>query len=172
MEKILIVTTGWTIDKDYSTKKWTRDLEIWEPAIERIFEYGRLFNIKKEIVSLLKKDSLDMTDEDRQKIKDFIESRPEKGVIITHWTDTMIDTWKVLQELKNKKSIVLVGSSLPEKFKNTDAAVNAWFALWVLRILLKENKTWVYICMNWEVFDIDNVEKWEDWIFRKKVEDN
>ena len=172
MNKVLILTTWWTIDKDYSTKKWTRDLEIWEPAVKRIIEYGRMFNLNVELLELLKKDSLDMTNEDRNKIKEVISKREEKAVLITHGTDTMIETWKVLKELANKKAIVLVGSSLPEVFKNSDAPVNVWFALWVLKSLMKFKQTWVYLCMNWEIFDIDNVEKWEDWIFRKKIRIN
>ena len=55
MNKILVLATGGTIDKVYSTKKWTRDLEIGQPAIERIIEYWRMFHLKIELVSLLKK---------------------------------------------------------------------------------------------------------------------
>ena len=109
-----------------------------------------------------------MTDEDRNKIKQFIASRDEDGILITHWTDTMIQTGQVLKEFANKKSIVLVGSSLPERFKDSDAPVNVWFALGVLKSLLKFKQTGVYVCMNWEVFNVDDVEKQENGIFVKK----
>ena len=166
MEKILILTTWGTIDKIYSTWKGSYDFEIWEPAIERILEIARANNIKTEIVSFLKKDSLDLTEKDRLKIKKYLENRPEKGILITHWTDTMIETWKILKDLKDK-TIILVWSALPEVFKNTDAHFNVGFALGVLKSFLQFWKSWVYICMNWEIFDINNVKKCEDWIFRK-----
>jgi len=168
MNKILVITTGGTIDKIYSTKKWTRDLEIGQPAIERVIEYWRMSHLKIELVSLLKKDSLDMTDKDRDKIKQFIASRDEDGILITHWTDTMIQTGQILKEFVNKKSIVLVGSSLPEVFKDSDAPVNVWFAVGVLKSLLKFKQTGVYVCMNWEIFNVDDVEKQENGIFVKK----
>jgi len=120
-------------------------------------------NYEVEIYPLLKKDSLDMNDEDREKIKKFIESRKEKNIIIFHWTDTMIDTAKVLQNIKDK-TIVLFWSSLPEIFKNTDAHFNFGFALGVLKTIKEKG---VYICMNWEVFKPDQVEKCEDGVFRK-----
>jgi hypothetical protein len=59
----------------------------------------------------------------------------------------------------------LVGSSIPENFKNTDAHINIWFAIWVCNIYADQKAHWVYICMNGECFNIDNVQKNTDGTF-------
>jgi L-asparaginase len=91
--KIKILVTGGTIDKDYASKAGTYNFEISEPAVK-----GILDNINPDfqfdILSVLKKDSLDFTDEDRQKIYDVCINETADKIIITHGTDTMAETAK------------------------------------------------------------------------------
>jgi len=117
-------------------------------------------------IEIWKKDSLDMSNNDRLLIKNKINDIDESKIIITHWTDTLIDTWKYLKDISNKL-IVLVWASRPWSMNNSDAEFNIWYALGALNILWKNNSKWVYIAMNWEFFDVKNVTKWEDWVFRK-----
>lgn len=165
MKKITFLTCGGTIDKDYATSKWSYDFEIREPKIRDILDKLRL-NIPIDVVSVLAKDSLDMDDADRQKILEVAKNTQSKHIIITHGTDTMIDTAKVLQQIEDK-IIVLVGSSLPYIFRNSDAEFNIGFAVWSVNTLSDIWKNWVYICMNGELFDIHNVEKTQEWVFRR-----
>ncbi len=165
MKKVTFLTCWWTIDKDYWVWKWIYDVEPWNPIVGNILDKN-LANWKYEIIEVLRKDSLDMNDEDRKKVKEEILEISNDKVIITHWTDTMIETWKVLENIKNKV-VILVWAARPYSMKDSDAEFNIWYTLGVLDILSKNEQYWVYITMNWEVFDIDNVEKWDDWVFRK-----
>ena len=165
MKKITFLTCWWTIDKDYWVWKWIYDVEIWDPVINKIIEK---FDIKSdiEVIQIMKKDSLDMDNDDRKIVKDELEKIYNERVIITHWTDTMIETWKVIQNIEDKV-VVLVGSARPWSMNNSDAEFNIWYALWILDVLSNEKKYWVYLAMNWKYFNLNNVEKWDDWIFKK-----
>ena len=157
---INIITCWWTIDKDYSIDKWSYYFTFWEPAIKKILNLPMVrVNENIEICELMNKDSLDMNDIDRELIRKKIEEIEWDRVLITHGTDTMINTWKILREFTNDKVIILTWSSIPENFRDTDAHLNIWFALWVLKVLANEKKYGVYIAMNWEYFDIFNVKK-------------
>jgi len=165
MEKITFLTCWWTIDKDYWVWKWIYDVEPWKSIVGKVFDKN-LLNWNYDIIEVLRKDSLDMNDEDRKKIKEKLLKIVNDKVIITHGTDTMIKTWKKLIDIKNKV-IILVWAARPYSMKDSDAEFNLWYALWVLDILSKNKEYWVYITMNWEIFNVDNVEKWDDWVFRK-----
>ncbi len=165
MKKITFLTCWWTIDKDYWVWKWIYDVEIWSPSINKIIQKFDI-NSNIEVVEVLRKDSLDMNDNDRELVKEKLEKIEDDRIIITHWTDTMIETWKTIQGVDNK-IVVLVGSARPWAMNNSDAELNIWYALWILDVLANENKYWVYLAMNWEYFDLNNVEKRDDWVFRK-----
>ena len=120
--KIAFICTGGTIDKDYASNKGTYNFEIAEPAVKRILKKINP-NFEYRIQSILKKDSLDMDNTDREKVYEACKIAPENKIIVTHGTDTMIDTAKVLSRLKNK-TIVLVGAAQPERFVETDASFN------------------------------------------------
>ncbi len=150
---LTFVTTGGTIDKDYASCAGTYNFEISEPSIKRIvcqinpkFEY--------EIVPVLRKDSLDMDDNDRQLIYDACKDIKNNKIIITHGTDTMVETAKKLSELKDKV-IILVGASKPEKFKDSDAPINIGVAIGGINVV----EPGVYIAMNGRIFSWDNVMK-------------
>ncbi len=163
--KITFLTCWWTIDKDYWVWKWIYDVEVWKPSINKIIEKIDL-NYNFEVIEVLRKDSLDMDDEDRNLIKQYLEDIENDRIIITHWTDTMIETWKRIQNINNKV-VVLVWSARPRAMNNSDAEFNIWYALWILDILANEKRYWIYLAMNWHYFDLNNVKKCNDWVFRK-----
>jgi L-asparaginase len=154
--KILFICTGGTIDKDYAQKAKTYNFEIAEPAVRRVLERVNP-NFDFEIKSILKKDSLDMTDEDRQKVFDAVKEVSSKKIIITHGTDPMTDTAKKLSEIKDK-AIILVGSSKPEKFYDSDAPFNIGIAIGAI----SQIQAGVYIAMNGKVYEYDKVQKVQD----------
>lgn len=165
MKKITFLTCWWTIDKDYWIWKWIYNFEIWEPSINKIIKKLNI-NHNIEIFEVLRLDSLDIKDEHREQIKLKLEDINNDRIIITHWTDTIIETWKIIQDIENKV-IILVGSSKPHAMKDSDAELNIWYALWILDVLADQKKYWVYIAMNWEYFDVHNVVKNENGIFSK-----
>jgi L-asparaginase len=139
---ILFVQTGGTIDKDYPRATKGYAFEINDPAVERIlqrispeFEYS--------VTTLFKKDSQEITDADRMKLKDFVLKSKFDKIVITHGTDTMLDTAKYLDDIKNK-TIILTGAFKPEKFKDSDAEFNIGLAIGAIEFL----QPGVYIAMN------------------------
>jgi len=119
--KILFIQTGGTIDKDYpKTKAYA--FEIGEPAVKRILNKINP-NFSYKILPLVRKDSLDLNNLDRDRILKVCRQAREEKIIITHGTDTMVKTAKVLSVIKNK-TVVITGSLRPEKFADSDAAFN------------------------------------------------
>ena len=142
---------GGTIDKVYFDA--LSRYEIGESNIFDILKDARV-NFKYDVSSLLKKDSLDMTDQDRSIIHQAVEKTPYERIIITHGTDTMIETAKVLVAVKNK-IIVLTGAMEPAKFKSSDAVFNLGSAVAAVQTLPHG----VYIVISGRVFTPDNVKK-------------
>jgi len=151
MLKISIITVGGTIDKIYFDAK--SEYEVGPPNIEKVL--GELnLSIDYSIVSLLRKDSLDMTDSDRSLIYESVSKDSSDRILITHGTDTMVETAKYLADIKDK-TIVLTGAHEPALFKTSDAIFNIGFALGALQVLEKGS----YIAMNGMVFQADKVWK-------------
>ncbi len=151
--KITFVTTGGTIDKDYASCAGTYNFEISEPAIKDILAKINP-NFGYEIISVLKKDSLDMDDKDRDLVFDVCNDLKTNKIIITHGTDTMVDTAKRLSSIKDKV-IILVGSSKPEKFKGSDASFNVGCAVGAINCLKKG----IYVAMNGIIYDWHSCKK-------------
>ncbi|MEE2693732.1 MAG: asparaginase domain-containing protein [Pseudomonadota bacterium] len=149
--KVAILTTGGTFDKVYFDAN--SEYSIGDPCITAILDEGNV-NSDYRIQSILKKDSLDITSKERQIIKNSVQECVEERIIIIHGTDTMVETAKSLEDIKDK-TIVLTGAMQPARFKKTDAIFNSGFALAAVQIL--ENG--VYITMNGMVFRSDNVKK-------------
>ena len=148
---IKIFTTGGTIDKVYFDAK--SEFEIGDPQILPILEEANVtFGYKIE--RLLTKDSLELTDQDRDRIAQAVRETKCKHILITHGTDTMVNTAKVLYDIPDKV-IVLVGSLKPARFKESDAIFNIGFALGALMSM----PAGVYITMNGTVFDPHSVRK-------------
>ena len=150
---ITFIQTGGTIDKDYLGKVGSYNFSIDEPAVKRVLARIDL-SFEYEVLSCMKKDSLDMTNEDRIRIKKMCETVKGNRIIITHGTDTMVQTAKVLSPVKGK-TIVLTGSMLPERFKGSDADFNLGVAVGAVASLGEG----VYIAMGGRIFRWDNVEK-------------
>ena len=141
----------------------TIDCERIEPENKYIFEETHLPEMLKqarnrvdvESVTLMFKDSIYMTDSDREKILEGCKSCKEDKIIITHGTDTMIETAQVLGKNIKDKTIVLLGAMIPYNQKNSDALFNLGSAITAVQLLPRS----VYITMNGKIFSRDNVRK-------------
>jgi L-asparaginase len=122
---IRFVTTGGTIDKIYFDD--LSQYEVGESQIQHILHEG-LVAFDYEVVPLLHKDSIDVTDEDRATIRDFIAADDAERYVVTHGTDTMPETAEALAGLEGK-TIVLTGALTPARFKSTDAMFNVGMAV-------------------------------------------
>ena len=148
---IKIITTGGTIDKVYFDAN--SQFEVGNPTIEEILKIANV-TFSYEIVSPLRKDSLELTDEDRKILKSLVTSSPEKRILITHGTDTMADTAKYLGDIKGKV-IVFTGSMQPARIQTSDAIFNVGTAISAVQVL----EAGVYIVINGRVFRADKVQK-------------
>lgn len=148
---IHILTTGGTIDKIYFDA--TSEYEIGDPTIPHIFnEVG--VHAEYTLESVMRKDSLDITDEDREVIKQKCLASKEGKILITHGTDTMCQTAKFLAEIEGK-TIVLTGALSPARFRVTDAIFNLGLAMGAVQSM----PPGVYIAMSGEVFEAGRVRK-------------
>jgi L-asparaginase len=162
--KIKVFTAGGTIDKMYSEEKGTLNFSFGKQAVRELSENKVKLNFEYDVERLLAKDSLEMTDEDRNLIKKACEGTIADKILITHGTDTMINTAEVLSTIPNK-AIVLTGASQPYKFRESDAEFNVGVAIGALNII----EPGVYICMNGRVYHWDKCEKRSDgWFVDKK----
>jgi len=154
MDKLRIFTTGGTIDKIYFDAK--SEYEVGEPQIGEILrEMGVAFPF--EITSLMRKDSLDMTDADRDVIRRAVAADGAPRILITHGTDTMTDTAAALQGIGGK-TVVLTGSLNPARFRGSDAIFNIGGAVAAVQSL----PAGVYIFMNGRIFAALKVRKNRD----------
>lgn len=151
MLDILLLTVGGTIDKVYGSGTGVRDLEIGAPFAPSFLKGLIGPHVRITHKELMRKDSLDMTNEDRDKIFDECSSgRAARIILITHGTDTMIKTASVLA-LANEgaqyappRTIVLTGALQPAVMKESDAQFQLGLALSTCLIAPPE----VYIAMN------------------------
>ncbi len=150
--QIKILITGGTIDKVYN--ELTGELTFGASNLDEMLERSRsTMDIDSEVLFL--KDSLDMNDEDRNLILSKCLECSEDRVVVTHGTDTMVQTAKLLGDQIKNKVIILFGSMIPHSINNSDALFNLGVVLNAV-----QNKTnGVYIAMNGQVFDFDKVEK-------------
>jgi L-asparaginase len=151
MNHLSIVTTGGTIDKVYFDDK--SEYQIGAPAIGEILsQLGVAFAF--DVIPILRKDSLHITDDDRELIRRTIAQQPHRHVLVTHGTDTMVETARVLQLIPDKV-IVLTGALNPARFQNSDAVFNIGCAVGALQAL----PDGVYIAMNGRLWDPRSVRK-------------
>lgn len=150
---ITFIQTWWTIDKDYPKTTKGYAFEISEPAVHRVLNKLNP-SFKYEVISALKKDSLDITNEDRKQILKVCQDVKSDKIIITHWTDTMIETAEVLSVIKDK-TIVITGSMRPEMFSNSDTPINIGIAIGAINVLEK----WIYIAMHGRVISWDKCQR-------------
>jgi L-asparaginase len=149
---IRIFVTGGTFDKEYNEldgKLFFKDTHL--PEMLRL---GRS-RINVDIRTLMLIDSLEMTEDDRRSILEHCAKAKESKIVITHGTDTMEQTAKVLGEAMRDKTIVLTGAMVPYKFGSSDGLFNLGSALAFVQAL----PPGVYIAMNGRYFTWDNVKK-------------
>ena len=143
--RIKFLTTGGTIDKIYFDAK--NEYEVGPPQVaELLRDVNATFEF--EIDSVLRKDSLDMTEADRRLIRERVATDRFARIVVTHGTDTMIHTARALEGIPGK-TIVLTGSMQPARFRVTDAEFNLGTAVAAVQIL----PAGVYIAMNGRIFD-------------------
>lgn len=140
-----IFTTGGTIDKVYFDAK--SSFEVGDPQIVEVLREANLC-IDYRVTQIMRKDSLELTDADRETIRQSVESSEARHIVITHGTDTMIDTAKALAKVAGK-TIVLTGAMQPARFRHTDAVFNIASAMMAAQTL----PAGVYIVMNGQIFD-------------------
>jgi L-asparaginase len=149
--RIAIFTTGGTIDKVYFDAKGGYEVGI--PMVQRILEDARVL-VDVSVTELLRKDSLQMTDADRDAIRQALVDSAAARIIVTHGTDTMIETARVLQAIRDK-TIVLTGALQPARFTDSDAPFNLGMAMAAVQTLAPG----VYVVANGTVFPADRVRK-------------
>jgi len=149
---IRIFITGGTFDKEYN--EITGKLYFKDTHMREILDLGRS-KLDVSIRTLMMIDSLDMTDSDRNLILENCISTKGDQIIITHGTDTMTDTAKLLATGNLEKTIVLTGAMIPFKFGTSDGLFNLGNALGFVQSLPHG----VYIAMNGRCFDYDKVKK-------------
>jgi len=148
---LLIITTGGTIDKIYFDDK--SDYQVGAPQISQILNAMHVaFDF--EVNALMRKDSLHLDDNDRKQIHDAIAASDCRHVLVTHGTDTMIETARALADLEGR-TIVLTGALNPARFRDSDAVFNIGCAVGAVQSL----PPGVYIAMNGKVWEPDKVRK-------------
>lgn len=148
---IKILTTGGTIDKIYFDA--TSEYEIGDPTIPHIFEEVGV-HAEYDLEPLMRKDSLELNDDDRAQIRVRCENSRYDQILITHGTDTMCETAESLVGVDGK-TIVITGALSPARFRVTDAIFNIGLAMGAVQSL----PPGVYIAMSGEVFSAGNVRK-------------
>lgn len=148
---IQFLTTGGTIDKIYFDE--LSQFEVGESQVEHILREG-LVQVEYAVHSLFRKDSLELTDEDRSAIRDYIATSDASRFVVTHGTDTMVQTAAVLADVADK-TIVLTGALAPARFRSTDAVFNVGMAVAAVQVA----EPGVYIAMSGQVFRGAEVRK-------------
>ena len=148
---IRFITTGGTIDKIYFDA--LSRFEVGDSAIDTILTEA-LVNLDYDITSMFRKDSLELTDDDRKALHDFIVGDDGKRYVITHGTDTMVETAAILGSIPGRH-IVLTGALSPARFRTTDAVFNVGMAVAAVQLV----EPGVYIAMSGQVFPADRVRK-------------
>ena len=149
--KIKIFTVGGTIDKVYFDK--LSEYQIGHPGIEKIL-HDLPVTFEYEIEALMRKDSLDMTDEDRKLLADKIKNSDCDRILVTHGTDTMADSAQYIKHVDDKV-VVFTGALEPFGFKSSDAVFNIGTALGAINTA----KNGVYIAMNGIIFEAGSCKK-------------
>jgi L-asparaginase len=149
---IRVFVTGGTFDKEYN--ELTGQLEFEDTHVREMLRLGRC-HLDVEVRTLMMVDSLDMTDADRQIIVDNCKQCDEQQIVVTHGTDTLVETARALAAEVTAKTIVLTGAMVPYAFGSSDGLFNLGSALSFAQVL----PPGVYIAMNGRYFNWDNVRK-------------
>jgi L-asparaginase len=152
MSSVRIFVTGGTFDKEYN--ELNGELFFKDTHIQEILKLGRC-KVDLSVRTLMLVDSLEMTDIDRETIVSSCKQATEDRIVITHGTDTMTTTAKILAENITNKTIVITGAMIPYKFGSSDGLFNLGSALAFAQTL----PNGVYVAMNGRYFNWNNVKK-------------
>jgi L-asparaginase len=149
---IRVLVTGGTFDKEYDER--TGRLFFKETHLHEMLRLGRC-RVPVTVETVMMVDSLEMTDEDRTRLASICRQAPEDRIVLTHGTDTMVETAAVLARERTAKTIVLTGAMVPWAFGSSDGLFNLGSAISFVQTL----PTGVYVAMNGRCFDWDDVRK-------------
>jgi len=149
---IRIFVTGGTFDKEYNEIDGT--LYFKDSHVAELLDLGRC-KVPTSVRTLMMIDSLDMTEADRHLILENCKACPESKIVITHGTDTMVETAKLLGSVLTGKTVVLTGAMIPFKFGSSDGLFNMGGAIALVQAL----PDGVYVAMNGRCFPWNNVRK-------------
>jgi L-asparaginase len=149
---VTVIITGGTIDAQYNFLR--SKVDYGDTHVDKMLMQGRA-RVNVHLAPLMLVNSNEISDEQRQQILERCESAKTNRIIITHGTDTMIETATFLGKNVTGKTIVLVGSMIPYMFKESDALFNLGAAITAVQLLSEG----VFITMNGKVFKWDNVKK-------------
>lgn len=151
-EPILVLTTGGTIDKNYFDA--LSEYQVVDSGIPALLHEARV-TLPHRVEEVCRKDSLELTDDDRRDIAQRAAAAPEMRIVVTHGTDTMTDTARVLAAAVPDKIIVLTGALSPARFAETDAPFNLGMAFAAAQVA----SPGVYIAMSGQLFNGLKVRK-------------
>ena len=154
-EPIRLLVTGGTFDKEYD--ELHGHLFFEDTHLPQMLELGRC-RAEVHVRTLMMIDSLEMTDADRRLIAHNCVEAPESRIVITHGTDTMVDTARVLANTVRDKAIVLTGAMIPIAFGSSDGLFNLGGAITAVQVL----SPGVFVAMNGQVFPWERVRKNKD----------
>ena len=147
-----IIVTGGTFDKHYDAIKG--ELTFKDSHLPAILEQARVkVPVSIEVNQLI--DSLQMTDQHRQRVLDACGAAPERSIVVVHGTDTMVETASVVGRANVDKTIVFTGAMIPYSVQGSDALFNLGFALAMAQAL----PAGAYVAMNGKVFPWNDVRK-------------
>jgi L-asparaginase len=148
---ILVLTTGGTIDKQYFDA--LSQYQITDTTVTKLLDVAQVTH-SYEVKEVLRKDSIELTDDDRARVLEHVRLAAHSRIIITHGTDTMTRTARAVCAIPDK-TIVLTGALAPSRFSESDAAFNLGMAF----AIVQTHSAGVYITMNGSVFRGDEVVK-------------
>jgi L-asparaginase len=150
--KMAVIATGGTFDKEYDEIGGT--LYFKKAHLQEMLSMGRC-RLALRIQVVMMKDSLEMTEADRRRILDACRACEEPRIVITHGTDTMVDTARFLEGKVPGKTVVLTGAMIPYTFGSSDGLFNLGSALSFAQVLSEG----VFIAMNGRFFHARQVRK-------------
>ncbi len=157
MTRIHLIATGGTIEKIYSEQRGS--VENVDSKIETYLGRLRLPDLEIDTTRLMNKDSLEMTEADRARVLEAVRERLDAPIVITHGTDTMVETGLYLKKsLEPRFPIVLTGAMTPLGFESSDGLQNLTESLFAARVLAPG----IYVVMHNQVFPVDRVRKDKD----------
>lgn len=149
--KLKILTTGGTFDKVYFDAR--SEFHFGEPIVGDLLQEANV-DFEFEVESLLQKDSLEITDGDRDRIRDAVTCAAESRILIIHGTDTLVETARALRGIE-EKTVVLFGAMQPARMRFSDAMYNLGFACAAVQLL----PNGVHLAMNGRIFDPEHAVK-------------